>query len=43
MEITRITNLSEKEQISRAILKDLTDWFALDESREHYIVDAKMQ
>ncbi len=35
--VVRITDPKEKQEISRAILEALTDWFEVEESRERYI------
>lgn len=35
--VVRITDPKKKQEISRAILEALTDWFEVEESRERYI------
>ena len=40
MIIKEITNPAEKQQISRMILEELTDWFGITESRENYIQES---
>ena len=37
--IEQITDIKEKQCIARTILKDLTEWFEVKESREQYISD----
>ena len=41
MNITRITNTTEKQTITRTILEALPDWFGIPEAREEYIEDSK--
>ena len=40
MEIIRITDKNEKQQIARKVLEALTEWFEVEESREGYIKDS---
>ena len=40
MEIVRITDKNEKQQIARKVLEALTEWFEVEESREGYIKDS---
>ena len=41
MNITKITNNSEKQTITRFILESLPDWFGIPEAREEYIEGSK--
>ena len=41
MNITKITNNSEKQTITRFILESLPDWFGIPEAREEYIAGSK--
>ena len=41
MMIRQITDPSEKQVVSRAVLEALRDWFEVDESRERYIRESK--
>lgn len=40
MNITKITNDSEKQNITKYILEALPDWFGIPEAREEYIRDS---
>lgn len=41
MNITKITNNTEKQTITRTILEALPDWFGIPEAREEYIEGSK--
>jgi len=41
MHITKITNPTEKQTITRTILEALPDWFGIPEAREEYIEGSK--
>ena len=41
MNITNLTNNSEKQTITRFILEALPDWFGIPEAREEYIKECK--
>ncbi|MBQ7864625.1 MAG: GNAT family N-acetyltransferase [Lachnospiraceae bacterium] len=41
MNITKITNTTEKQSITRLILEALPDWFGIPEAREEYIEGCK--
>ena len=41
MNITKITNSTEKQTITRSVLEALPDWFGLPEAREEYIEGSK--
>ena len=41
MTIRQITDPSERETISRAVLEALRDWFEIDETREAYIRESR--
>ena len=43
MEICRITDCGQKEEIAREILEALTDWFEVPETREGYIKGSREQ
>lgn len=40
MEITQITDNSEKQSIARLIPEKLPDWFGIPEARESYITES---
>ena len=41
MNITKITNNTEKQTITRTILEALPDWFGIPEAREEYIEESR--
>lgn len=41
MNISKITNITEKQNITRYILEALPDWFGIPEAREEYIEGSK--
>ena len=41
LEIKKIDNINEKENIARVILYDLPEWFGMPESTESYITDSQ--
>lgn len=43
MKIVHVTDKNEKMAVSRRILEDLTDWFAIPEGRERYIDESAEQ
>lgn len=43
MKIVRVNDKNEKMAVSRQILENLTDWFAIPEGRERYIAESAEQ
>ena len=41
--VVEITDSAKKATIARAILEALTDWFEIEQTREHYIAESRDQ